>query len=63
MSTDELVKRTIAWGEKHKINNMWSQASKVTEEWGDNRIGCGYRTEELNLMMALARKVLLPLAQ
>lgn len=31
ISTDELIKRTITWGEKHQINNMWSQASKVTE--------------------------------
>lgn len=35
MNTDELIKRTIAWGEYHNIDNMWSQASKVTEEWGE----------------------------
>lgn len=35
MNTDELIKRTIAWGEDHNIDNMWSQASKVTEEWGE----------------------------
>ena len=35
MSTDELIERTIAWGERHKVDNIWSQASKVTEEWGE----------------------------
>lgn len=35
MSLDDLEERTLAWKEKHNINNMWSQASKVTEEWGE----------------------------
>lgn len=30
---DKLIERTIAWAEKHGISNIWSQASKVTEEW------------------------------
>lgn len=32
---NELIKRTIKWGESHGINNPWTQASKVTEEWGE----------------------------
>lgn len=32
---NELIKRTINWGEGHGINNPWTQASKVTEEWGE----------------------------
>lgn len=32
---DELIERTITWAEKHRISNIWSQASKVTEEWGE----------------------------
>lgn len=35
MSLDDLEERTLAWKEKHNISNMWSQASKVTEEWGE----------------------------
>lgn len=35
MTTDELIDEVIAWGERHKIDNRWSQASKVTEEWGE----------------------------
>lgn len=35
MTTDELIEKVIAWGEEHGIDNMWSQASKVTEEWGE----------------------------
>ena len=35
MTTEELIARTIAWGEAHEIDNMWSQASKVAEEWGE----------------------------
>lgn len=35
MTIDELVDAVVAWGEEHKIDNMWSQASKVTEEWGE----------------------------
>ena len=32
---DELIKRTQQWGKKHQITNLQSQASKVTEEWGE----------------------------
>lgn len=35
MNTDELIEEVIAWGEERHIDNMWSQASKVTEEWGE----------------------------
>lgn len=35
MKLDDLEKRTLAWGRRHGINNMWSQSSKVTEEWGE----------------------------
>lgn len=35
MTTDELIERVLAWGEARHIDNMWSQASKVTEEWGE----------------------------
>ena len=34
-SMDELVDQVIAWGEQHEITNLLSQASKVTEEWGE----------------------------
>lgn len=46
---DNLIERTIAWRKQHKIDNMWSQASKVTEEWGEtvsemnhNRFGSAF---------------------
>lgn len=32
MTTDELIARTIAWGEKHKITNIHTQALKTVEE-------------------------------
>lgn len=32
MNADELVKRTIAWGDKHKIDNIHTQALKTVEE-------------------------------
>ena len=32
---DKLIGRVIAWAEKHQIDNLQSQASKVTEEWGE----------------------------
>lgn len=32
---NELIEQTIKWGEEHGINNPWTQASKVTEEWGE----------------------------
>lgn len=35
MTTDELIEKVIEWGETHGIDNMWSQANKVTEEWGE----------------------------
>lgn len=35
MNLNNLVERTISWGEQHSIDNIWSQASKVTEEWGE----------------------------
>ncbi len=35
MQLDELIKRTIEWSENHGITNPWTQASKVTEEWGE----------------------------
>lgn len=34
-SIDDLVKEVIEWGEQHQINNPWTQASKVVEEWGE----------------------------
>ena len=49
LGLDELVNRVIAWGEMHGITNIWSQASKVTEEWGEtigemnhNRFGANF---------------------
>ena len=35
MSAEELIVAVIEWGHQHKIDNKWSQASKVTEEWGE----------------------------
>lgn len=35
MSTDELIGKIIEWGEERGINNVYTQASKVTEEWGE----------------------------
>lgn len=35
MTTDELIDMIIIWGEHRKIDNRWTQASKVTEEWGE----------------------------
>lgn len=32
---DNLIERVITWGEKHNINNPWTQASKVMEELGE----------------------------
>lgn len=32
---DDLIASVIKWGEDRGIDNKWSQASKVTEEWGE----------------------------
>lgn len=35
MSADELIDKVIEWGEERGIDNVYTQASKVTEEWGE----------------------------
>lgn len=35
MDTDALIDAVIKWGEERNIDNPWTQASKVTEEWGE----------------------------
>lgn len=35
MDTDALIDAVIEWGEERNIDNPWTQASKVTEEWGE----------------------------
>lgn len=35
MDTDALIDAIIKWGEERGIDNPWTQASKVTEEWGE----------------------------
>lgn len=35
MTVDELVEAVKMWGREHKIDNVLSQANKVTEEWGE----------------------------
>lgn len=35
MDTDALIDAVIEWGEERGIDNPLTQASKVTEEWGE----------------------------
>lgn len=35
MDANYLIAKTIKWGEDRGIDNMWTQAAKVTEEWGE----------------------------
>lgn len=35
MDTDALIDAVVEWGEERGIDNPWTQASKVTEEWGE----------------------------
>lgn len=60
MELQELKEKTIAWGKLHQIDNLQTQALKVSEEWGEtvlelnhNRFGEAFEDGIGDVLVAL----------